>query len=447
LIKTDTLGDSLWTKTFGGTDRDMGFSVQMTLPDNGYIIAGMTQSFGSGRSDVYLIKTDSLGDTLWTRTFGGIDADQGFSVYQTSDGGYIITGFTDYTIGFNTDVYLIKTDQNGQVERDGGVVSIDLPEDTVLTDSTYSVEATVKNYGGALLTFDVIASIDGYTDTVQIIDSPSQSSTKVTFEDWIVPFSDSITYIMEICTHVSQDSDSTNDCVLKSIFAHEGLGPYLLSAVASDNVNPLPGIDNDDYVLLTFHEPTNKPNLDAVNINTVLALSQGHSWLDGFGAIGSATWNGLGDQLLVYLSTALGLPTISVGDTIFPDGTTIMDKWGNPAVYPKEISGSFDPQPGLEETPPFGLPKVFSLSQNYPSPFHHTTLIRYILPNIEKNIPVRLAVYDITGRLLETLVNEVQEPGVYQLPISSNQLPASGIYFYRLKAGDFTSTRKMIYLK
>ncbi|MCK5640927.1 MAG: hypothetical protein KAJ19_09025, partial [Gammaproteobacteria bacterium] len=100
--------DTLWTRAFGGSVHDWGWSVQQTT-DGGYIIAGKTSSYGAGSSDVYLIKTDSLGDTLWTRTFGGSAQDRGWSVQQTTDGGYIITG---EKAAFG-DVYLIKTDSLG----------------------------------------------------------------------------------------------------------------------------------------------------------------------------------------------------------------------------------------------------------------------------------------------------------------------------------------------
>ncbi len=112
LIKTDANGNTLWTKTYGGVDRDYSYAVQQTT-DGGYIVVGETWNFGAGNLDVYLIKTDANGNTLWTKTYGGFSTDGGYAVKQTTDGGYIVAGHT-YSFGAgNNDVYLIKTDANG----------------------------------------------------------------------------------------------------------------------------------------------------------------------------------------------------------------------------------------------------------------------------------------------------------------------------------------------
>ncbi len=123
LIKTDSNGDTIWTKVFGELRSDEGFSVKQTT-DEGYIVVGGTTSLGAGGWDVYFIKTNASGDTLWTKTYGGVPNDVGYSVQQTTDGGYIITGSTRSFGAGSSDVYFIKTDINGDIIWDrtyGGI--------------------------------------------------------------------------------------------------------------------------------------------------------------------------------------------------------------------------------------------------------------------------------------------------------------------------------------
>jgi len=112
LVKTDAHGDILWTKTYGGTNVDEGYSVQQTS-DGGYIIVGQTHSFGASSGDIFLIKTDVNGEILWIKAYGGTNSDDGRSVQQTSGGGYIVVGFTGPLSQNKNDVYLIRTDLNG----------------------------------------------------------------------------------------------------------------------------------------------------------------------------------------------------------------------------------------------------------------------------------------------------------------------------------------------
>ncbi len=161
LIKTNYFGDTLWTKTYGGTEDDIGYSVQQTT-DGGYIVAGYTYSYGEGERDVYLIKTDSLGDSLWTRTYGGAGDDRGYSVQQTTDGGYIVAGSTG-------DFYLIKTDSTGDTLWTGTYGGSS-------NDNGYSVQQTTD--GGYIVVGETYSYGTGNYDVYLIKIKPESSGIK-----------------------------------------------------------------------------------------------------------------------------------------------------------------------------------------------------------------------------------------------------------------------------
>jgi len=166
LIKTYPNGTMQWQKAFGGSSFDMGSSVQQTS-DGGYVIAGSTYSFGAGESDVYLIKTNPNGIMQWHRTFGGSGVEWGNSVQQTSDGGYIIAGSTSSSGTGSNDAYLIKTYPNGNLQWQktfGGSGS----------DSCYSVQQTSD--GGYIITGSTNSFGAGDYDGYLIKTDPNGSS-------------------------------------------------------------------------------------------------------------------------------------------------------------------------------------------------------------------------------------------------------------------------------
>jgi hypothetical protein len=317
LIKTDSLGDTLWTKTYGGADDDRGFSVQQTS-DGGYIISGWTGYFGTGPEEAYLIKTDSLGDTLWTRAFGGINQDAGYGVQTTSDGGYIVCGYTDSGGSNFYDVYLVKTDALG---------------DTLWT----------RVYGGN--GFDGAWSVQQTLDGGYIVagwESPFGAITNV--------------YLMK--------TDSLGDSLWAMTFGGSN----------TETARSVQQTADEGYILA--------------------------GWTESFGA----------GNFDVYL--------IKVG----PDDPVAVEESND-----EYRAGNID----------------FRLFQNYPNPFHKLTAISY-----ELGAPAHttLTIYDISGRLVEILVDKRQDPGVYQFQWKGKD-QSSGVYFYKLTSNEFTATRKLILLK
>jgi len=112
LVKTDLYGNEEWSRHYYGESGDCGWSVIQT-DDGGYIIAGESWSYGNGRNDAWIIKTDSNGYQSWNRTFGGTDDDYARCIRSTGDGGYIIAGETESFSESESDVWLIKTDIDG----------------------------------------------------------------------------------------------------------------------------------------------------------------------------------------------------------------------------------------------------------------------------------------------------------------------------------------------
>lgn len=115
LVKTNTEGDTLWTRTFGGANEEIGYAVKQT-PDGGYVVAGQTGSMGSGADDFFITKTSPDGNLLWTKAYGGDNYERAKSIDLSQDGGYIVAGYSSGFGNGNGDLYMLETSENGDLD-------------------------------------------------------------------------------------------------------------------------------------------------------------------------------------------------------------------------------------------------------------------------------------------------------------------------------------------
>ena len=151
--------------------------------------------------------------------------------------------------------------------------------------------------------------------------------------------------------------------------------------------------------------------------------------------------NGIDTVSWPFLYQAPSTPNII--DTLYANSNTVNlngDPKGDEWTFAANRLIQVTPAEGVEEEP---VPFAFQLSQNYPNPFNPLTIINYQL-TISSFVSLR--VYDITGREVRTLVHETLEPGKHSLSFDASDL-SSGVYLYKIQAGHFTETRKMLLLK
>ena len=201
-----------------------------------------------------------------------------------------------------------------------------------------------------------------------------------------------------------------------------------------------------DYGSANLTSDYNDLYYDDTNINNCLVRIAGTDYLT------LADWQATGKDLHSYVEMPHFVePYLHINDTI----ATYIESRGIPIAG---INTDFDGDPRNLTTPDIGadeldgivgvedeetLPTEFALAQNYPNPFNPSTKIKYSVPQTSQ---LQIKVFDLLGNEIETLVNEEKPTGTYELNWNAANLP-SGIYFYRLKAGDYINTKKMILIK
>ena len=423
LIKTDSDGDTLWTETIGGNGEDRGFSVEQTT-DGGYIITGMTSSYGAGGFDIWLIRTDSAGSTLWTKTFGGSFWDWATEVQQTTDGGYIITGMTESFGAGCWDVWLIKTDSNGDSEwtRTFGSSNYDNGMSVRQTaDGGYIVLADTYSYGAGSSDFWLIKTnstgISSWTKTFGGTGTERSHSVRQTADGGYIMAGDTRSY---------------------------GSGDYDVWLVKTDS-------DGESEWTRTFGGAEEDCGCSVQQISDGGYIVAGYT--ESFGAGNSDVWlirtDDNGDTIW---SITVGEDNLDQGRSVdlTTDGGFIIA--GNTYDY---YAGEYNiyliklgPETSISQPQSGTLPELSDI-HIYPNPFSYLTTITFdVLSGTDE--AVSFSIYDISGRIVTTLVDKPMEAGSYSMVWNGTDNGGlhvcPGVYFCRIEGSIFNYTKRMILL-
>ena len=376
LLKLSANGDTLWTKTVeNDSTYERAYSSIITA-DNNILVVGTVQSFSDGIQNMLVIKMNKNGNIIWEKTFGGDVSEIGESVLETIDNGFLITGETTsfgISTPFYTNVYLVRTDANG--------------------DSLWT-----RYYGNTW--YDYSRSIIAVDDNSYIV-SGWYATNGAEVSDF---------YTLRI-----QDNGDTTWTYLYGGGGYE----YSFDIIKTGN---------NEFILIGN---TNSSGAGSYDIYLVNIDSSGDTlWTKTFGSA-------------IYENAKGALKTDDGHYIIYGDRKPHSHSNVSDILLAKiNLNGTSD----IGETNN-SLPSGFILEQNYPNPFNPSTIIKYSIP---VSAFTQIKVYDMLGMEITTLLNEYMQAGNYEMEFNAEFFAGilpNGIYFYRIIAGEYSDTKKMILLK
>jgi len=479
LIKYNPTGNPIWYKSHNGQSNSYDFLNSLFVDDLGNAhITGSSQNSGSGE-DCVTIKYDSSGNLMWINTYDyGVNRnDNGKVIKVDKNGNTYVYGQSSFTSEEN-DFILIKYDAAGiqkWVRKYSGFNINNIPSDMELDNSgNIYVTGTSMSWetGWDFVTIKYTANGDStWTrryDYNGLPDCATSLAIDSTGNIYILGYSYNYSQTNTALLLIKYDSTGTlmwNKTYQNNNSVYNDYG-YDISIYRNNNIYVVGytcnGLDlgtNRDFLTIRY-----KPNGDTSwvrkyngpgnNLDRTHALTidrscnvfvTGESY--GYGSnsdyftisydtLGNTIWssryngsaNGEDNAQFIALDNE---QNIIVTGSAFETGS-----YGN--IVTIKYSNNVGIR-NINET----IPTIYLLYQNYPNPFNPSTTIKYGLP---KNGPVSIIVYDITGREITKLVNEVKQAGYHTVFFNATDF-SSGIYFYRIIAGDFIQTKKMVIIK
>ncbi len=483
-VKYSFNGDLLWAKYYNSPANNMDIAIRVLVDGNNNVIVGGRSNGGaSSKMDLLVIKYSSVGTELWQNRYDGTlhDWDDLFDMAIDARGNIYVTGYTTiFNSGGNylTDCITIKYSGNGTQEW----------------VRTYNSPNNTNDYGTKIVCDrDQSIYIAGYSSQNLVLLKYNLNGDL----DWERNYLDS--QIVSFGTS-SISLDSNRNIIISGICGYNGTLDDFITVKYDkfgnkkwSTKNSSPG-NQHDRPISNIIDPSGNIYLTGTagvtsssDFMTVKLDSNGLTkWIkyynNPFGSDDNAYGISLDNNNNVYVTGSSSLQPVfgrvmtsikydSEGNVLWKinfDSTTSNITEGGSKIKTMSngdifISGSYLSYITtgdydyllLKYSQPIGIqpissviPQHFSLHQNYPNPFNPSTKIKFEIPlNVETTRRVvYLNVFDILGREVRAVVNENLKPGIYEVDFNASELP-SGVYFYKLTAGDFVDTKKMIILK
>lgn len=421
LMKLDALGDTLWTKKYGGMYWDEGYDVLET-EDNCFLVLGSTDRYGPTYNDVYLLKIDEKGDTLWTKKYRRSGADIGYSILETVDQGFLISGAT-YEADGSSVAYIIRIDSLG----------------TFIWDKLYSGISSAKQIIQAPGGYIFVGSGGQGNSDFQIFKTDMYGDTL-----WTKAYGDSF-------DNRARGIVKTDDLGFIIAGDTEYLGPYGLE----HNILIL---KTDSLGNLIWEKEYNMSYADIPK--SIQSTKDGGYIIAGL----TITSDKYSQALLMKLDKncdSLWTQTFGFDDVDHAYYTEQTSDGGYILTGFSEINT--DNEILIVKTDPFGYitglndesyvteKPYFLLLKNYPNPFNQQTVISYQLPLYSQNIEINI--YNITGQKVRGLFKSKQTYGAYKILWNGlnnkGQTLPSGIYFIQIiiNGGQFTHSSKLVLIR
>lgn len=430
IIKYNTSGDQVWVRSYHGPNNlydDDAYSIAVDSQDNIFVTGGSKK--GDYNFDYVTLKYDSSGNQLWVQRYNGTgnENDIAYSIAADLDGNVYVTGFS-FGDSTNYDYCTIKYSSTGQelwIKRYDGIRSFEDAAYSVILDNNGNVYVTGYSYGNE--TFRDFATIKYDTSGEQM---------------WVQRYSGK---------GFSYDEASALAIDLKGNVYVTG---------KSNEVS----VSEFDYVTIKYNgsgaeqwvqryngtgNSIDAPSSIVVGKNGIVFVT-GYSYGNGtesdmltiaYDSVGVQKWIERRDGSAHGSESGYSL-VMDSSDNLFLTGSIMQT-----GTYIDVITIKYSQTTGINPASDL-FSAIYNLYQNYPNPFNPVTKIIFDIPSNVQSLTsnVKLTVYNTLGEELQVLLNERLNAGSYEVDFDGSNF-VSGVYFYKLEAGRFIETKRMILLK